>query len=338
MDNVSVRKVRIRTQQKATMKRRTFRILCIVVFCMLVIPLLLSFTVKRDVAVKDKSTGSGNGSRNNQADMEYEVISDRPSGTLHIPMEEYLISMLAQVMEPDQPREAMQALTVLLRTQVIYESEHSGGCFVRNVKLLTEWEKEWGIQAENYLEIYGNAVADTAGIVMTWNGEIMETAYHLVSAGCTRNASETLGQSLPYVVSVNCESDLMAPQYRSTVSFSKKDFFEKLCMLTGNRELTSAELVIEQRDTAGYVTAMTIRPKEADAVQIGGETFRDALGLPSSNFTMEEDADTVSFVCKGVGHGFGMSIYTACEMAKKGNEFMEILQYFYPEAVFMRIA
>lgn len=336
MDNIKLRGTEMR--RKTTMRRGRFTVPGMVVFCMLAIPFFLSFTIKYNDSVGKEGTGIQYKIPENCADAEYEVVSERASGSLHIPMEEYLISMLAQVMEPDQPREAMQALAVLLRTQVVYESEHAKGSYVQNVRLLKEWEEEWGTQADAYLQIYAEAVTDTAGIVMTWNGEIMETAYHQVSAGCTRNASETLGENFPYPVSVNCEADLMAPEYRSRISFSKKALFEKLRILTGAEELTSAELIIEQRDSAGYVTAITIRSQETDAVQIGGETFRNALELPSSNFTMEEDADAVSFLCKGVGHGFGMSIYSACQMAEKGNNFMEILKYFYPGTVFMRIA
>ena len=337
MDKVRAREFGIKKERKTTMGRKNVRILCAVVFCMIGLPLLLSFGIGGGQS-REREAGAKEEFLLNQADAGYDVVCERPSGMLHIPMEEYLISTIAQVMGPEEPAEAMRALAVLLRTQVVYESELEGGCFVEQVKLLEELREEWGEQSDAYMEIYRSAVADTAGIIMTWQGEVMETAYHQVSAGNTRNGSEVFGDRLPYLISVACEEDLMSPQYYNRISFSKKDFFEKLRLLTGDENLTSAELIIDQRDSAGYVISLTIRPEDTDAVQIGGETFRSIMGLPSSHFSMEEEGDTVSFLCKGVGHGFGMSVYSACRLAEKGTGFMDILRYFYPETVFMRIA
>ncbi len=336
MDKVSARML-IKKQEKTTMGRMGIKVLCMVVFCMLGIPLVISFLLggekeEQDNAVQQEKT------LNSTADSGYYVTYERATGMLRVPMEEYLISMVSQIMEPDEAQEAMRALTVLLRTQVVYEWEQNGECFVENFKMPEELKEDWGEQAEAYMELYRNAVADTAGIVITWRGEIIQTAYHMVSAGKTRGGEEMLGGLLPYLEPVACEGDLMSPRYRNRITFSKEEFFEKLRVLLGNAELTAAEVVIDERDEADYVVSLTIRAENAGDAQIGGETFRLALGLPSSNFTMEEDGENVIFLCKGVGHGFGMSIYTADLLADEGKDFMEIIRYFYKDIAFMRIA
>lgn len=78
------------------------------------------------------------------------------------------------------------------------------------------------------------------------------------------------------------------------------------------------------RDKAGYV-------KE---IQIGahiytGEEIQAALGLPSAAFTLEEHEGMVRAVCKGIGHGYGLSQQGAHGMAQEGKTAEEILKYYY---------
>ena len=60
-----------------------------------------------------------------------------------------------------------------------------------------------------------------------------------------------------------------------------------------------------------------------------GEKFREALNLPSGCFTLHDQEDQLKITTKGVGHGVGMSQYTANSMAKEGKKYKEILAYFY---------
>lgn len=333
MDKVSAR-MQIQKQEKATMGRVGIKALCMVVFCMLAMPLVLSFVLSGKQKTQEDKAGQN--AIYQTADSGYYVTCERETGMLRIPMEDYLFSMVAQLMEPDAPVEAMRALAVLLRTQIVYETEQEETCVVVNFKLPKELRAEWGERADEYEQLYRAAVCDTAGIVMTWQGELMETAYHSVSAGSTRSGS--LDSVFPYLQSVSCEGDLMSPNYRNRIVFGKEEFFEKLQILAGDFGITSARVTIDERDEADYVVSLSICPDGAPDVQIGGEMFRLAFHLPSSNFTMEEEGDNVIFLCKGVGHGFGMSLYTAGLLAQEDKDFMEIIRYFYPEAVFMRIA
>lgn len=49
-----------------------------------------------------------------------------------------------------------------------------------------------------------------------------------------------------------------------------------------------------------------------------GDQFRDALKLPSSSFSFYESPHGLKIATVGKGHGFGMSQWTAQEMAKDG--------------------
>lgn len=335
MDKISARS-RMQKQRKATMGRKKILILCMVVFCMFGVPLILATVLpagKNGNAMREERAEAD---ERTLADSGYYVLCERATGILQVPMEDYLISTLAQLMEPDTPVESLRVLAVLLRTQIVYEAEQGRKYYGEDYRTQEELFAQG--ETEQNLQIYRAAVRDTAGIVMTWQGEVMETAYHAVSAGSTRSGAGTMEFLLPYLESVTCEGDLMSPQYRNRIVYSKGDFFQKLQTLTGNGQLTAAEVIIEERDSAGYVTALTIHTTDAQDMRIGGEDFRMILHLPSANFTIEEENGQIIFLCKGVGHGYGVSLYTASLLADEGNDFMEIIRYFYPETVFMRIA
>ena len=76
---------------------------------------------------------------------------------------------------------------------------------------------------------------------------------------------------------------------------------------------------------------------ERNGVWVSGEKFRVEFGLPSANFTWEQDKGKYCFTVKGIGHGFGFDQYYANELAKNGDDFQEILHYFDDEITFERI-
>ena len=81
---------------------------------------------------------------------------------------------------------------------------------------------------------------------------------------------------------------------------------------------------IQEWDSSGYVRKMRIGETICT-----GDQFRDALKLPSSSFSFYESPHGLKIATVGKGHGFGMSQWTAQEMAKDGKNYEEILQYFY---------
>ena len=81
---------------------------------------------------------------------------------------------------------------------------------------------------------------------------------------------------------------------------------------------------IQEWDSSGYVRKMRIGETICT-----GDQFRDALKLPASSFSFYESPHGLKIATVGKGHGFGMSQWTAQEMAKDGKNYEEILQYFY---------
>ena len=59
-----------------------------------------------------------------------------------------------------------------------------------------------------------------------------------------------------------------------------------------------------KRDKVGHILSLTVGNET-----ISGEEFRKLLELPSSNFTMQAADGKIRFLCKGQGHGLGLSQY-----------------------------
>ena len=57
--------------------------------------------------------------------------------------------------------------------------------------------------------------------------------------------------------------------------------------------------------------------------------IREALGLRSANFTVENKGGSIAFTTKGFGHGAGMSQYGAKYMAENGSDYQAILNHYY---------
>lgn len=266
------------------------------------------------------------------------ICNTSNAGMEKIPMETYLIARLPATISMDYEPETLKAQAVILRTELMkqYYDGISGDS-------MEKVEKTDGGQIYLYVESTlcmtdgesydkcRNAVESTGGMYLAYEGTPVMAPYFLVSAGATRNGNEVFEKGeYPYLKSVMCSRDFTAQDYAQSVSINRTALALQLHELDAEIVLTeegqlAQELTLE-RDRAGYVTRIG-----TDGHDLSGETFRDAFGLASSCFTVEGEGDTVIFRTKGVGHGLGFCQYGANEAAKKGSDFIDILNYFFTD-------
>lgn len=100
---------------------------------------------------------------------EITVLSEK--GTEKIPLDEYLCGILAQYYDSGYTREELKALSVILRTNLIYELEQKEHlyCEVWNKEIRRE---RWGNNFQNYEMDLRNILSETAGEIMLHNGKI----------------------------------------------------------------------------------------------------------------------------------------------------------------------
>lgn len=252
---------------------------------------------------------------------------EQEEDTLQEEQTETLTGILAGQIAMDAPTEAIRAQAVLVRTE--YMRRKAAGEDQEQALTMEEMVSLWGSQnlQTNY-EIARAAIKDTAGEVLTYKGEPIFTAFHKVSAGSTRATDHLKGEETPYLTSVVCGMDITSPDYLTVRFFSKQEFVQIFGLSADTNDI---DLTVD-RDDAGYVRTVALADKSWT-----GDEVRSLLELPSSAFYIKEVEGKMRVVVKGKGHGIGMSQYAACEQAKEGANYEEILNYFFPETILEKI-
>lgn len=262
------------------------------------------------------------------------LLYDHKSGNIEkISAEDYIFGVLAAEMPALYETEALKAQAVAAYTFACrrkYSSNNKGydisTDYTVDQAYITEEDarKKWGDDADKYVEKLRNVVKETAGYVVTYKGNIALTVYHSVSSGRTEKASDIWGGNIEYLVSVDSSGDRLADNYLSTATFTAQEFSEKLKSLCEFSSEAEKWLGKSSCTDSGHVKSIEICGKE-----VSGSDVRSALTLPSSTFDISFRDGVFTVVCKGYGHGVGMSQYGANIMAQQGSDFKEILCHYY---------
>ncbi len=237
------------------------------------------------------------------------VIVENDGKNIEMSLEEYCIGKLAKEIPIDYEKEALKVQAVLVRTSVYKKIKESGSNVMLEDEFWTieEMKEQWGAVAfnKNYkkLENVWNA---TNGQVLLYEEELAVTPFCRLTNGNTRDGKEVLGGEYPYLKIKDCPLDLESTEQFQTVVLKEMD----------------AE--IKATDTAGYVTKVSVGKEE-----VSGEEFRNTYALASSSFVIKNYDGKLRVSSRGVGHGLGLSQYTANEMAKEGDSYKDILNYFF---------
>lgn len=266
-----------------------------------------------------------------QAAVPYRVEVSMEWGTWELPAEEYLIYRLAETMQGDYEKEALKAQAVLLRTEVVqsYKMQENGRIQVEDAGFTTFYHEN----SQEGLEQYQQAVEETKGLYLCYQGQPVQASYFKVSNGQTRDAGEVWHtDKCPYLTGIACEQDRASGEWSSTVVIDRDHYIRCLRTIVG--EAYSEDTLWNDGeftyDKAGYVTEV-IYTEEEKETEIDGETFRHLFGLHSASFEMDRDELQIVFHVTGVGHGFGMSQYSANCKALNGETYDTILKDFFPE-------
>lgn len=242
-------------------------------------------------------------------------------------MEDYLPAVTASQISWDAPYEAIKVQTVIARSNLYLEWKK--GSASETVQKASQELKKRNMDdlfLENF-QRFQEASADTEGQVLMKDGEVKEIPYHELSQGKTREAVQILGESFSYVPQVDTPSDIQSSSYVKGCYYSLEDLKKKLKKTYPGFTIENAgDIEIKNADSTGYVLEIQVGNQEFQ-----GEKLRELLELPSSCFTVQTLEDEIRFLCKGVGHGLGLSQYTAMKMAEDKKGYREILSYFFPE-------
>lgn len=247
-------------------------------------------------------------------------------------LEEYLKGVVAAEMDPNWPREALAAQAIVARTFTLRKIE-AGGVKQRGTDASTDIKEFQAYAAERINDNVRQAVADTRGMVATYQGDLIHAWFHADGGGLTAaSAAEGLGfeGEAPYIHSVEDPGfEITVPENKSwTASFPMSQVRQAVQELTGNDPGSISTVEVVERGPSGRVTRVGLGD-----VTVSGPGLRLALGSTVMRSAFWEDVsiqgDQLVITGKGYGHGVGMSQWGARAMAEEGNSPEEIVKYFF---------
>lgn len=270
------------------------------------------------------------------------VLSTVSGEVLEMEEVEYLVGCVAGEMPASYHEEALKAQAVAAYTNLkrLQKDKKEGDVAdisddtKRHQAYVTKEKRQelWGEHFEAYNQKIENAVRAVLGEALYADGHFISAVFFSQSAGRSESAKNIWGGSLPYLQSVTCPGDKLAPDMVSTVKYTPEGLQEALEKEEGidfSGEPTAWFEEVQKSDSgSGVVTTIIIGGKA-----FRGNDFRTLLSLKSPAFTVEFSEGQFIFTVSGHGHFVGMSQRSADYMAKNGSDYREILSHFYPSAV-----
>ena len=250
-------------------------------------------------------------------------------GTIDIiPIEEYVLGVLAGEMPIEFELEALKAQAVAARSYVMIQMERNSSrnydvvdtilnqVYLDEEYLMAVWKSSY---IDNINKIK-TAVLSTKGEYVAYDGKVAETLFFSTSPGKTENSEDVFSNKVAYLRSVDSSWDIISPVYETQKELTLLNFYNLLNLKY------SDTLNIEILDTTE--TGRIKKLKINNSIYTGNEVC-SLLGLRSTFFTIEKRGNSVIIYNKGYGHGVGMSQYGAEAMAESGYSYQDILKHYY---------
>ena len=254
-----------------------------------------------------------------------------------LPLEEYIVGVLAGEMPIYFEKEAFKAQAVAARSYALKRIEYNKDndydvvdSIINQVYLDNDYLKSaWGSDYTENINKLREVVNETSLEYLDYDGEVIDALFFSTSNGYTETASMVFNVDLPYLQSVKSSWDeKTSSAFRSVTTIPIEDFYNKL-----NLEYSdSLDVKILKRSSTNRIISLSI-----NGIEFTGKTLYDKLGLKSTDFSLKKDGNNIVVSTVGYGHGVGMSQYGAEGMAEEGYDYKDILKYYYTGTTIKKI-
>ncbi|HJV31941.1 MAG TPA: stage II sporulation protein D, partial [Bacillales bacterium] len=154
----------------------------------------------------------------------------------NVPLEDYLVGVVAAEMPADFNEEALKAQALTARTYIVKQmlsKDHLGlpkGAVVGDTEINqvfkseADLRKSWGMDYNWKMEKILNAVRATSGQIITYKGQAITASFFSTSNGYTENSEDYWPNSFPYLRSVASPWDKASPKFNNQKIFSVQEF------------------------------------------------------------------------------------------------------------------
>ena len=246
-----------------------------------------------------------------------------------VPLEQYVISVVASEMPADFAEEALKAQAVAARTYIVnhLQQQDDEETVITDTtehqvyKNETELKEQWGEEFQWKYDKVTSAVLATEGEIITYDDTPTTPTFFSMSNGYTEDAENYWGNEQPYLKSVESKWEESHPDFLEQTIFTVHELSERLGvpLQAGEQAALSISRTNSQR----------VAQLNMNETTFSGKEVREKLGLRSNDFSIKQQNDHFIFTTKGYGHGVGMSQHGANGMAEAGQSYDEILHHYY---------
>lgn len=246
-----------------------------------------------------------------------------------IPLEEYVVGVLAGEMPIDFEENALMAQAVASRSYALKRMEYNKDneydlvdSIMNQVYLDQDYLKEaWGSNYVKNINKLRKVVNATIDEYLEYDGSVIDALFFSTSNGYTEDSVNIFGFETNYLKGVDSPWDeSVSSAFLTSMTMSLSEFYQKL-EIPYNKNLN---IEIEKRSSTKRILLLNI-----NGYKFKGMDIYNKLSLRSSDFEIELLGDEVKITMCGYGHGVGMSQYGAQGMALKGYTYEEILKHYY---------
>ncbi|MBP5975059.1 SpoIID/LytB domain-containing protein [Brasilonema sp. CT11] len=238
-----------------------------------------------------------------------------------VALDEYLYSVIGGEMDPRWPSEALKAQAIAARTYALYERQRQRNNPLYDLGASPDrWQIYQGVSSESPTTYA--AVDATAGEVLTYKNRVILSVFHACSGGHTENSEDVWGSTQPYLRAVP-DFDQNIKECNWSRTFSPAEISTQVPEVGNVKQIIPAST-----SPFGSVKALKIVGDKGEKV-LTGEDVRTVLKLKSTRFTVSNANGSFTFTGLGYGHALGMSQWGAYNLASRGYNHLQILNYYY---------
>ena len=242
----------------------------------------------------------------------------------------YLTGVILAEMPTSFDHQALCAQAVVARTYALRrqkEGKHEQGAVCTDPgccqAYVSEVEYLSGLGYKEDIFSARAAVEETNGLVLTYEGEVIEATYFHSAGGKTEDAVAVWGVAYPYLKAVESIGEDQVEPFTAEMFFSREELERAL-----GRALPGSPSGWIGWTT--YTTGGGVENVVFAGVQYSGTRMRKLLKLNSTVFSMKADTNGIWITTLGKGHRVGMSQIGAQAMALDGYDYRQILAHYYP--------
>ncbi len=251
-------------------------------------------------------------------------------GVRQMELNDYLTGVVLAEMPAYFESEAHKAQAVVARTYTLRayleKPRHDDACVCTDSNCCQGYVSNQDYLAKGgtgeSIEKIRSSVVQTDGLVLTYEGAMIEATYFSCSGGFTEDAVAVWGADVPYLRSVESPGEEEATHYADTVYFTDGEL-KILLAVSGDGD---PQKWIEE---VSYTNGGGVDTIRICGTEFKGTEVRKLLGLRSTAFEIAWKNGRYEITTRGYGHRVGMSQYGADAMATSGADFEEILAHYY---------